>query len=61
MFFIMIMNRLHCEGRMLECAHAALEKSLDFFFLLTVEATTPISHKDNRNCKRFAFICVHSQ
>ncbi len=41
-------------------AHAALEQSLDFFFLLT-EANTPFSHEDNRNCKRFAFICVHSQ
>ncbi len=40
--------------------HAALEQSLDFS-LLTVEANTPFSHKDNRNCERFAFICVHSQ
>ncbi len=43
------------------CAHAALEQSLDFFSLLTVEANTPFSNEDNRNCKRFAFICVHSQ
>ncbi len=39
-------------------AHAALEQSLDFFPLLTVETNTPFSHEDNRNCKRFAFICV---
>ncbi len=29
--FIMIMNRLHCEGRMLKWAHAALKQSLDLF------------------------------
>ncbi len=27
---------------------------------VTVEAVTPLSHEDNRNCKRSAFICVHS-
>ncbi len=42
------------------CAHAALEQSLDLFPLPTVEAT-PLGHEDNRNCKRSAFICVHSQ
>ncbi len=31
LFYIMIMDRLHCEGRMLKCAHAALEQSLDLF------------------------------
>ncbi len=31
LFYIMIMNRLHCEGRVLKCAHAALEQSLDLF------------------------------
>ncbi len=30
-----------------------------FIPLLTVEAT-PLGHEDNRNCKRSAFICVHS-
>ncbi len=29
--FIMIMNRLHCEGRMLKWAHASLKQSLDLF------------------------------
>ncbi len=28
---------------------------------LTVEASAPNSHEDNRNRKRFAFICVHLQ
>ncbi len=27
----MIMNRLHCEGRMLKWAHATLEQLLDLF------------------------------
>ncbi len=31
-----------------------------FIPLLTVEAVTPLGHEDNRNCKRSAFICVHS-
>ncbi len=31
-----------------------------FIPLPTVEAVTPLSHEDNRSCKRFAFICVHS-
>ncbi len=31
-----------------------------FIPLLTVEET-PLGHEDNRNCKRSAFICVHSQ
>ncbi len=30
-----------------------------FIPLPTVEAT-PLGHEDNRNCKRSAFICVHS-
>ncbi len=30
-----------------------------FIPLLTVEAT-PLGHEDNLNCKRSAFICVHS-
>ncbi len=33
--------------------------STGFIPLLTVEATT-LGHEDNRNCKRSAFICVHS-
>ncbi len=33
--------------------------STGLFPLPTVEAT-PLGHEDNRNCKRFAFICVHS-
>ncbi len=40
-FFIMIMNRLHCQGRMFNCA--ALEQSLDSPPpLLTVEANTTL-------------------
>ncbi len=39
--------------------NAALEQSLDLFPLLTVEAT-PLGHEDNRNCKRFDFICVRT-
>ncbi len=57
LFFIMIMNRLHCEGRMLKCVAEAIT---GFIPLLTVEAT-PLGHEDNRNCKRSAFICVHKQ
>ncbi len=50
------MNRLHCEGRMLNCGeHAALEQTL-FFPLLTVKATTPLSREDNWNCKRLALL-----
>ncbi len=49
---------------MVEClnvsACGAGEQSLDFFPLPTVKAT-PLSHEDNRICKRFAFVCVHSQ
>ncbi len=33
--------------------------STGLFPLPTVEAT-PLGHEDNRNCKRSAFICVHS-
>ncbi len=33
--------------------------STGLFPLPTVEAT-PLGHEDNRNCKRFAFISVHS-
>ncbi len=33
--------------------------STGFIPLLKVEATT-LGHEDNRNCKRSAFICVHS-
>ncbi len=60
--FIMIMNRLHCQGRMLKSVHACGAGPITwfFFFLLTVESSIPFSH-DNRNCKRFSFICVHSQ
>ncbi len=56
LFYIMIMNRLHCEGRMLKCVPEAIT---GFIPLPTVEAT-PLGHEDNRNCKRSAFICVHS-
>ncbi len=55
--FIMIMNRLYCEGRMLKCVAEAIT---GFIPLPTVEAT-PLGHEDNRNCKRSAFICVHKQ
>ncbi len=60
--FIMIMNGLHCQGRMLKSVHACDAGAITwfFFFLLTVESTTPFSH-DNRNCKSLSFICVHSQ
>ncbi len=34
--------------------------STGFISLPTVEAVTPLSHEDNRNCKRSVFICVHS-
>ncbi len=56
--FIMIMNRLH----LLECLNVCacgVEASTGFIPLPTVEAT-PLGHEDNRNCKRSAFICVHS-
>ncbi len=35
------------------------EANSGFIPLPTVEAT-PLGHEDNRNCKRSAFICVHS-
>ncbi len=57
LFFIMIMNRLYCEGRMLKCV---AETITGFIPLPTVEAT-PLGHEDNRNCKRSAFIYVHKQ
>ncbi len=60
LFFIMIMNRLHCQGRILKCECMRRWSNHLIVFLLTVEAVTPLSHEDNRNCKRFAFICVHS-
>ncbi len=40
------------------CACGA-EAITGFILLPTVEAT-PLGHEDNRNCKRSAFICVHS-
>ncbi len=40
------------------CACGA-EAITGFIPLPTVEAT-PLGHEDNRNCKRSAFICVHS-
>ncbi len=40
------------------CACVA-ETITGFIPLPTVEAT-PLGHEDNRNCKRSAFICVHS-
>ncbi len=59
LFFIMIMNRLHCEGRMLKCVRMRRWSNHWIYSLPTAEAT-PLSHEDNRNCKRSAFICVHS-
>ncbi len=56
----MIMNRLHCEGRMLNCERMRAGAITGFIPLPTVEATT-LGHEDNRNCKRSAFICVHKQ
>ncbi len=58
LLYIIIMNRLHCEGRMhvSACGAGAIT---GFIPLPTVEAT-PLGHEDNRNCKRSAFICVHS-
>ncbi len=56
----MIMNRLHCEGRMLKCERMRAGAITGFIPLPTVEAT-PLGHEDNRNCKRSAFICVQSQ
>ncbi len=42
------------------CACVA-EAITGFIPLPTVEAVaTPLGHEDNRNCKRSAFICVHS-
>ncbi len=61
LFFIMILNRLHCQGRMLKCERMWRWSKHLIFSLLTVEAVTPLSHEDNLNCKRSAFICVHSQ
>ncbi len=58
LFFIMIMNRLH----LVECltvSACGAEAITGFIPLPTVEAT-PLGHEDNRNCKRSAFICVHS-
>ncbi len=60
----MIMNRLHYfQGSKLKSVRACGASAITcIFLLLTVEATTPsFSLKDNQNCKRFAFICVHSQ
>ncbi len=59
LFFIMIMNRLHCESRVINCERMRAGASTGFIPLPTVEAT-PLGHEDNQNCKRFAFICVHS-
>ncbi len=58
LFFIMIMNRLH----LVECLNVSAcgaEAITGFIPLPTAEAT-PLGHGDNRNCKRSAFICVHS-
>ncbi len=60
LFFIMIMNRLYCEGRMLKCVRMRAGAITGFIPLPTVEAT-PLGHEDNRNCKRSAFIYVHKQ
>ncbi len=38
LFFIMIMNKLLCQGRMLKC----IKQSLDFVPLLTVKAVIKI-------------------
>ncbi len=59
LFFIMIMNRLHLVECLNVCACGA-GAITGFIPLLTVEAVTPLGHEFNRNCKRFAFICVHS-
>ncbi len=42
------------------CACGA-EAITGFIPLPTVEAVTLLSHEDNRNCNRSAFICVHKQ
>ncbi len=60
LFYIMIMNKLHCEGRMLKCVRMRAEAITGCIPLPTVEAT-PLGHEDNRNCKRSAFIYVHKQ
>ncbi len=58
LFFIMI-NEQAAFGRMLKCVRMRAEAITGLFPLPTVEAT-PLGHEDNRNCKRFAFISVHS-
>jgi len=52
LFFIIIMNKLHCQGRMLKCERMRRWSKHLMFSLLTVEAVTPLGHEDNLNCKR---------
>ncbi len=52
------MNRLHLVES-LNVSACGAEAITGFIPLPTVEAT-PLGHEDNRNCKRSAFICVHS-
>ncbi len=58
LFFIMI-NEQPAFGRMLKCERMWRWSKHLIFPLPTVEAT-PLGHEDNWNCKRSAFICIHS-